>query len=403
MSVRYFYNLICAFTVSTYFMAAGVGLRAQEAETDARPTLTINQFRPQSLLKAKKTDLHQAKFPAIDVHTHFGFRLRGDTAALDEFVNVMNRQHIAMCVSLDGQLGSESDHCQYLWKQYPDRFMVFVHFDWQGGGQDNKPATWACNQPGFVRTICEQLAVAKANGISGVKFFKQFGLKYRNADGSLIQIDDPRFDPIWETCHKLALPVLIHTGDPAAFFLPIDASNERYEELSRHPEWSFYGKDFPSRDGLLAARNRVIARHPDTIFIGAHVAGNPENLAEVGRWLNEMPNLYVDFASRIAELGRQPYSAREFLLHYQDRVLFGTDGPWPELRLTYYWRFLETQDEYFFYSEKTPPPQGLWNIYGTDLPDEVLQKVYFQNFLRLIPEAREKYERACGQLEGTKK
>ncbi len=195
----------------------------------------------------------------------------------------------------------------------------------------------------------------------------------------------------------------MHTGDPAAFFLPIDATNERYEELTRHPDWSFYGKDFPSRESLLAARNRVIARHPDTTFIGAHVAGNSENLAEVSRWLEDLPNLYVEFASRIAELGRQPYSAREFMIKYQDRMMFGTDGPWPELRLTYYWRFLETRDEYFPYSEKTPPPQGLWNIYGIELPDAVLQKIYFENAIRLYPEASEKYERACRQLAEPKK
>jgi predicted TIM-barrel fold metal-dependent hydrolase len=402
MNARFIRCLICALVVNAGFIGSSDRLRAQQAAAEAKPMLTIDQFRPQPMLRAKRTDLHYAKHPVIDVHTHFGFRLKGDTQALAEFVDAMNRHHIAMCVSLDAELGSESDHCQFLWNQYPDRFLVFVHINWKGSGKADQPDTWACNQPGFVRTVCEQLAVAKSHGISGVKFFKQFGLEYRNSDGTLIRIDDSRFDPIWEACHQLGLPVLIHTGDPAAFFDPIDATNERYEELTRHPEWSFYGKDFPSRESLLAARNRVIARHPDTVFVGAHMAGDPEDLAEVGRWLDEMPNLYVDIASRIAELGRQPYSAREFVIQHQDRVLFGTDGPWPELRLTYYWRFLETRDEYFPYSEKTPPPQGLWNIYGIELPDGVLQKVYFQNTLRLIPDAREKYARACQQLERNK-
>jgi predicted TIM-barrel fold metal-dependent hydrolase len=179
--------------------------------------------------------------------------------------------------------------------------------------------------------------------------------------------------------------VIIHTADPAAFFEPVDATNERWEELSRHPDWSFYGGDFPSRDELLAARNRVIARHPKTQFIGAHVANNAEDLKTVGAWLDRYPNLWIEPASRISELGRQPFTAREFLIRYGDRLLFGTDGPWPEKRLQLYWRFLETHDESFPYSEKEPPPQGLWQIYGLDLPNEVLRKLYYENAVKLIP------------------
>ena len=162
--------------------------------------------------------------------------------------------------------------------------------------------------------------------------------------------------------------------------------------MSRHPDWSFHGKDFPKRDELLAARNRVIQRHAKTTFIGAHMAGNPEDLDEVSQWLEQYPNLYVEIASRIGELGRQPYTARKFMIKHQDRVLFGTDGPWPELRLTYYWRFLETRDENFPYSEKSPPPQGFWNIYGVELPEAVLKKVYFENALKILPAAKDKFE-----------
>ena len=181
------------------------------------------------------------------------------------------------------------------------------------------------------------------------------------------------------------MPVLIHTADPVAFFRPIDRFNERWEELHRHPEWSFAGEEFPSHDELLAARNRVIARHTQTTFIGAHVANYPENLAEVARWLDKYPNLHVEIAARIAELGRQPFTAREFFLKYSDRILFGTDGPRPPGRLRPHWRLLETRDEYFTYAENQYPPQGLWNIYGLGLPDEVLRKVYYENAARLIP------------------
>ncbi|MCG8653087.1 MAG: amidohydrolase, partial [Pirellulales bacterium] len=222
-------------------------------------------------------------------------------------------------------------------------------------------------------------------GVCGLKVFKRFGLSYRNPDGSLIKIDDSRWDPIWKACGDLGIPVIIHTADPAAFFDPIDETNERWEELSRHPSWSFHGGQFPTRMELLEARNRVIARHPKTQFIGAHVANNSEDLATVSKWLEQYPNLWIEPASRIAELGRQPFTARDFLIRHSDRLLFGTDGPWPEKRLGLYWRFFETRDENFPYSEKVPPPQGMWNIYGVDLPEEVLEKLYYANAAKLIP------------------
>jgi predicted TIM-barrel fold metal-dependent hydrolase len=338
------------------------------------------------MLRVTRHELQQARDVVVDVHTHFGYRLRGSAEQLEDFVQIMDRNRIAVCVSLDGTLpdGFEEQR-NYLWSRHRDRFVIFANLDWQGSGQAGRPETWACSQPEFVRRAVEQLEVAAQRGASGLKLFKQFGLAYRNADGSLLRIDDRRWDPIWEACGRLQLPVLMHTGDPAAFFLPVDASNERYEELQRHPDWSFYGPQFPSRTELLAARNRVIERHPGTKFIGAHVANNSEDLAEVGRWLNAYPNLSVELASRISELGRQPYTARKFLLDYADRVMFGTDGPWPEPRLRLYWRFLETYDEYFPYSEKDFPPQGFWNIYGVGLPDDVLAKIYHQNAARLIP------------------
>ena len=228
-------------------------------------------------------------------------------------------------------------------------------------------------------------AAAVDRGVSGLKVFKGFGLGYRNPDGSLIKIDDRRFFPIWQACGELGIPVIIHAADPAAFFAPVDETNERWEELSRHPDWSFHGDEFPSREELLAARNRVIARHPKTQFIGAHVANNAEDLKTVGKWLDRYPNLWIEPASRISELGRQPFTARDFLMRYRDRLLFGTDGPWPEKRLRLYWRFFETRDESFPYSEKVPPPQGMWQIYGVDLPDDVLRKLYYENSAKLIP------------------
>lgn len=365
-----------------------------EKEQASQTPLSLTDYKPKSMLKnIRNTELRGARFPVIDVHGHFGRRLRGSRQELVDFVEVMDRQNIAVCISLDAKLGSSlRDHQKYL-GLFQDRFAVFVHLDFQGDGKADNPASWDCHREDFARRIARMLKSAKEQGVCGVKFFKQFGLGYKNPDGSLIEIDDPRWNPIWEACGKLGLPVIIHTADPAAFFQPVDQFNERYEELARHPDWGFYGDAFPSREELLAARNRVIEKHPGTLFIGAHMANNPEDLKKVGDWLERFPNLYVEPSSRIAELGRQPYTARDFFIKYQDRILFGTDGPWPETRLTYYWRFLETTDEYFPYSEKDPPPQGLWQIYGIDLPDPVLKKIYFQNALRVIPAISEKYSR----------
>ena len=381
-----------------------IGIQAStlDAQIDVKPSqspLPLADFRPKPALKVKSHLLTRAKFPVVDVHTHFRYKLKQSEKELDRFVEVMDRHQIAVCVSMDGRLGEElEEHREFLWSKYKDRFLIFANIDWRGSGQLDKPETWDCHRPDFARRMAAELKRAKEIGASGLKLFKRFGLAYKNPDGSLIRIDDPRWNPIWEACGQLQMPVLIHTADPAAFFKPINDENERWEELSRHPDWSFYGDQFPSREELLAARNAVIKRHPKTRFIGAHFANNPEDLATVGEWLNKYPNLYVELASRIAELGRQPYTSRDFILQYQDRVLFGTDGPWPEQRIQLYWRYLETKDEYFPYSEKPFPPQGFWNIYGIGLPDEVLRKIYHQNAIKLFPELAVRLDKFKTQL-----
>ena len=353
--------------------------------------LAIQNFRPNPTLRVNQTLLTKAKFSVVDVHSHLSYRLKDSTERLDEFVRQMDHNNIRICVSLDGTLGEKfKAHREFLWKKHRRRFVIFANIDWIGAGKSDDPTSWDCHRPDFVRRTVAALRAAKQNGASGLKLFKRFGLSYKNVDGSLIKIDSLRWNPIWEACGELGLPVIIHTADPAAFFQPIDANNERWEELSRHPDWSFYGDSFPSREELLAARNRIIQRNPNTTFIGAHVANNAEDLETVDKWLTQFPNLYVEFASRISELGRQPYTARRFFLKHSDRILFGTDGPWPEKRIHLYWRFLETFDEYIPYSEKPFPPQGFWRIYGIQLPNEVLRKVYFENAARIIPGVKER-------------
>lgn len=370
-------------------------LAAQDVPLDGRDgrNLLLENFRPQPTLRVQATTLTRAKFPVVDVHTHFRYKFRGSAAELEAWVKLMDRNNIAVCVSLDGQWDALLDeHATLLWTKHKDRFAIFANIDWQGAGKADDPASWDCQRPDFARHVSRQLAAAKDRGACGIKIFKQFGLEYKNPDGSLIKIDDPRWDGIWTACGELGLPVLIHVADPVAFFLPIDEANERWEELHRHPEWSFYGPEFPEHEELLAAFLRVVERHPKTNFIGAHAVSNSEDLATLGQWLDEHPNLHLDIASRIAEFGRQPFSARRFFLKYQDRILFGTDGPWPEERIYLYWRFLESEDEYFPYSEKPFPPQGLWNIYGLHLPDEVLRKAYHANAARLVPGIKQRLE-----------
>ncbi|MFO0941133.1 MAG: amidohydrolase family protein [Pirellulales bacterium] len=356
--------------------------------------LGIDEFTPEPKAKLQTTDLTRAKMPVVDVHSHFWVRLKHDPDQLKGFVEIMDRNNIAVCVSLDGRLGRQlDDHIKYLWTEHKDRFVIFANLDWQGSGVADRPETWDCNQPEFARRMAIELERAKELGVSGLKVFKSFGLEYLNPNGSFIQVDDERYDPIWRACGQLELPVLIHTADPSAFFDPITPQNERFEELSRRPEWHFPSDRFPSRASLLEARNRLFAKHPKTTFIAAHFGNDAEDLQQCEELLKTHPNVYLDIASRISELGRQPYSAREFLIKHQDRILFGTDGPWPERRLHSYWRFLETKDEYFPYSEKPIPPQGLWRIYGVYLPDDVLRKIYFENAQRIVPGVAERLEK----------
>jgi predicted TIM-barrel fold metal-dependent hydrolase len=347
--------------------------------------LLLDRFRPKSMLQVESHLTTRAKFPVVDVHMHPRIRLHHDPAQLDEYVRVMDAQNIAVSVSLDGGLGENlREHMAYLWPKYRERFVIFANVEWQGSGKAEDPASWDCQRPDFGRRTAQLLAQAKEAGASGLKVFKDLGLVYKNPDGSFIRVDDPRWDPIWQACGELGFPVLIHSGDPAAFFLPIDETNERWEELHRRPEWSFYAPDFPKREEILQAFLNIVERHPKTKFIGAHVANNAEDLKWVAAALDKYPNLYAETAARIAELGRQPYTARKFLIDYADRVLFGTDGPRTPGRLHAHWRFFETNDEYFPYSEAPFPPQGFWNIYGVGLPDDVLKQLYHENAAKLI-------------------
>ena len=267
----------------------------------------------------------------------------------------------------------------------PDRFYTFT-----------EPSYELFLQPDYAKRQAEAIGDAHKSGARGLKILKTLGLYLRRdlTTGPLVQVDDARFDPMWDTCGQLGIPVAIHVADPLAFFQPVDRFNERYEELANHPDWSFYGRDFPGVADLLAARNRVLARHPNTQFVVLHVGNNAEDLKAVAENLERYPNMSVDIAARIGELGRQPRAARRFFDRYQDRIAFGTDATphgvetpqqtFAAALYEIYYRFLETDDEYFDYAPARVPPQGRWRIYGINLPDPILRKVYFENAARQL-------------------
>jgi predicted TIM-barrel fold metal-dependent hydrolase len=233
----------------------------------------------------------------------------------------------------------------------------------------------------FDRSV-RRLEQCVAAGAIGMKIWKDLGLRLRDRNGSLLRIDDPRLGPLFVRAAELGVFIMFHTADPAAFFLPTDAHNERFEELSAHPDWSFYGSAF-SREELLAQRNRVFARHPETRFVAAHMGEQPEDLAALAVMLDEHPNVQLDMSARVAELGRQPFTARRFFLRFADRILFGADLLPEESMYRAHYRFFETDDEYFDYPSHASR-QGRWQIYGLGLPDAVLERIYRGNAMALL-------------------
>jgi predicted TIM-barrel fold metal-dependent hydrolase len=349
--------------------------------------LDITQFEPRSMLETGRTTVDRARFPVIDIHTHLSFS-KGDSntynATPGELLPVMDRHNVRMLVNLTGGSGQATTEAVGKFdRAHPGRFLTFTEPWWS-----------RANEPGYAGLQAGLIAQAKSGGARGLKVTKTLGLYLKDRAGKLVPVDDPRFDPMWEACAALDLPVAIHVSDPVAFFLPIDRFNERFEELNNHPEWSFYGPGFPSNAELMKARDRVFARHPKTTFIVLHVGNFAENLGHVSRSLDRFPNMHVDIAARIGELGRQPRASRKFFEKYQDRILFGTDAvpkgdEFPQQVFgdelyRIYFRFLETEDEYFDYAPAKVPPQGRWEIYGLGLPEQILRKVYFENAARVL-------------------
>jgi predicted TIM-barrel fold metal-dependent hydrolase len=371
-----------------------VGPSAARAEQTARATvesprvdsLLLKDFQPRSMLVVPEHQVPRAKFPVVDVHAHYTFRSRSVGGVpvgegldvrtpLTELSALMERRNLRTLVDLTGGVGSGLRQAiETFQRPQPGRFVVFT-----------EPSYERIAEPGFAAWQADEIGRARQAGAKGLKVLKVLGLFLRERvdQGPLVKVDDPRFDPMWEACGGLGLPVAMHVSDPKAFFLPIDKYNERYEELQRHPDWSFHGKDYPSDAEILAARDRVLARHPRTTFVGLHVGHSSEDLGAAAAALDTFPNLLVEIAARVGELGRQPRSAQRFFDKYQDRILFGTDGPRDELYPIYF-RILETEDEYFDYSPGPIPTQGRYKVYGLGLNDQILKKVYAGNAERLL-------------------
>jgi predicted TIM-barrel fold metal-dependent hydrolase len=364
--------------------------QGQQRQAEAAPpVLPIEQFQPKSMLHAKETHVPRARFPLIDFHTHITMVTRQDPEAVHfsmqatDCLKVMDRKNIRTMVNLTGGYGKGvREATRGLSETHPGRFVVFT-----------EPAWTKASDAGYAKTQADLIEDAHKAGARGLKVLKTLGLFLRErSSNKLVRVDDPRFDPMWEAVGALKMPVAIHTSDPEAFFLPIDRFNERWEELHAHPDWSFHGRDYPSNRDLQEARRNVMRRHPRTQFVCLHVA-DAEDLGYVSECLDAHPNMHVDIAARIGELGRQPRAARRFFDKYQDRIVFGTDASsspntpqqlFGDLMYEIYYRFLETEDEYFDYAPAPVPPQGRWRISGIGLPEPVLRKVYSENAARLI-------------------
>ncbi len=331
-------------------------------------SLTIEEYEPKSTLVTKEHKIERAKYPFIDIHSHHWSPTR---EYVDKLVKEMDSINLQVMVNLSGGTGEHLRQTVAAMKgRYPDRFVVFANLSYDD-----------LISPGYGRRAAARLEEDVKNGAQGLKIFKNFGMDLKYANGQRVKVDDPEFDPVWEKCAELKIPVLIHIAEPSAFFDPWDRFNERWLELKEFPGRARAPEKYPLFETLIAERNRLFARHSKTIFIAAHLAYHGNDLERLGKLFDTCPNVYVDIAAVLAELGRQPYSAHDFLVRYQDRVLMGKDI-YEVNEYKWYFRALETRDEYFEYYRKR---HAFWRIYGFQVPDEVLKKVYYKNALKLVP------------------
>ncbi len=335
------------------------------------PPPAITDYRPRSTLVTPETPVPRARFPVVDVHGHA--RGLANPGVIDDMVAHLDALGVEVYIAADNLRGealvrtleaiAASGHAH--------RFRVMTGIGLAGVGE-----------PGWADRAVAELEEAVARGAVAVgEISKSFGMTTTRADGSRLRIDDPELDPVWEAAGRLGIPVLIHTAEPPAFFEPLDLENERWLELALFPDRRNHGPDKVDFETLMAERDALFRRHPGTTFIAAHLGWHGNDLARLARLLDELPNVHVEVGAVLYELGRQPRAARDFLVRYQDRVLFGKDSFQPP-EYPYFWRVFETADEYFAYYRDY---HATWKLYGLDLPDDVLRKLYHENALRLMP------------------
>ena len=330
--------------------------------------LSFEEYNPKSTLVVPGAIVKKAKFPFIDVHGH---QYRMPEQDLKPVITAMDTLNMGIMVNLSGRSGAQlQQSLKNIADNYPNRFVVFANVNFDGVGTLN-----------WIQKTVSQLEQDVKNGARGLKIYKSLGMYNKDSDGHRIAIDDARLDPVWAKCGELGIPVLIHAADPKSFWDEFNADNERWLELKTHPRRK-RGADNPVPwEQIITEQHNMFKKHPETIYINAHMGWFANDLGKLGQLLDEMPNMHVGIGAIIAELGRQPRFAKAFFTKYQDRILFGKDSWKPEEFPTYF-RILETADEYFPYHKKY---HAYWAMYGLDLSDEVLKKVYYKNALRLIP------------------
>ena len=357
---------IAAFAV---LPVAALAQARPEPTGDPKLVMTIEEYEPKSTLKVPQNPVTRAKYPIIDVHNHQS--LTPDPERLAQIVKDMEALNLYAMVNLSGRSGKElAEGVKNTKGKYPTKFIVFANLNFDG-----------IDEPGYSEKAVAQLVEDHKNGAQGVKIFKNFGMTVMDSKGKRVPVDDPRLDGVWDKCGELGIPVLIHTAEPATFFDPPDKYNERWLELKQFPDRARPPERYPTFEQLITEQENLFRKHPKTNFINAHLGWFGGDLVRLGKQLDRFPNVVTEIGAVIAELGRQPRFAREWFIKYQDRVLFGKDI-WQPSEYHTYFRVLETSDEYFDYYRKR---HAFWKMYGLNLPDEVLKKLYYKNALRIVP------------------
>lgn len=330
--------------------------------------MDVEEYAPVSTLNVQEHLLTKSKFPFIDVHNH---QFTMPVQNLDKLVKDMDDLNMSVMVNLSGFRGKYLEwSLDNVNEKFSNRFVLFMNIDFE-----------QLDDEGWPNETLAMMEEAVKMGVNGLKVYKNLGLTETDNKGNRIKVDDPRLDPIWTKCGELGIPVLIHTGEPAAFWLPKDKHNERWLELKQYPSRYKDPKKNPSFEEVMGEQHNVFRKHSKTKFITAHLGWFGNDLPRLGKLLDEMPNVYTEIGAVLAELGRQPVTARAWLINYQDRVLMGKDTYKKEEYYTYF-RVLETNDEYFDYYRKR---HAHWKMYGLALPDSVLQKIYYKNAIHVIP------------------